>query len=222
MTELTETQMRLADALFDVGAIKFGEFRLKLHETSPDAPLSPIYLNLRTPENPKSGPLTPEIVDMVGIELLWIVCAQDLHPRHICGIPNAGDPFAANLAQKMHAFPVRLLTLTKSGDAANRRVTAIAGGEYEHGERVILIDDLITRADSKFEALDVVERHGLVARDVVVLVDREQGGRQELETKGYVLHAAFTLSQLVAYYAQTSKICPRMRDKVARYVAENR
>ncbi len=44
---MTETQKELADALFNIGAIKFGAFRLKLHEKNPTAPLSPIYVNLR-------------------------------------------------------------------------------------------------------------------------------------------------------------------------------
>ena len=38
---------QVADTLFDLGVIKFGAFRLKLHEKNPDAPLSPIYVNLR-------------------------------------------------------------------------------------------------------------------------------------------------------------------------------
>jgi hypothetical protein len=45
--EFTMAQERLALALFDVGAIKFGDFRLRLHEENPDAPLSPVYLDLK-------------------------------------------------------------------------------------------------------------------------------------------------------------------------------
>ena len=56
----------LADELFDLGAIQFGNFKLKLHEKNPNAPLSPIYLNLRTPDNPKPGNLTLKIVAQIG------------------------------------------------------------------------------------------------------------------------------------------------------------
>ncbi len=42
MSDLTETQRAFADALLETGAVKFGAFRLKLHEKQPDAPLSPI------------------------------------------------------------------------------------------------------------------------------------------------------------------------------------
>ena len=77
-----ENQRQLAQALLEVGAILTAEsdhplvitrdgsdgpergFRLKLHEKTPLAPLSPIYLNLRTPDNPKPGPLTLEIVEL--------------------------------------------------------------------------------------------------------------------------------------------------------------
>ena len=64
---LTGDHAKLAQLLFKVGAIKFGAFKLKLHEKDPDAPLSPIYLNLRTdrhPENP--GPLTDEMMNLIG------------------------------------------------------------------------------------------------------------------------------------------------------------
>src|SRR5260370_16747363 len=44
---MTEHQRAFADALLACGAAKFGAFRLKLHEAQPDAPLSPIYLDLR-------------------------------------------------------------------------------------------------------------------------------------------------------------------------------
>ena len=45
--EMTATQRAFADALLACGAVKFGAFRLKLHEREPDAPLSPIYVDLR-------------------------------------------------------------------------------------------------------------------------------------------------------------------------------
>lgn len=62
----TQAEEDLALKLFDIGAVQFGEFKLKLHEKNPDAPLSPIFFNFRTPDNPKPGPLTDEVLDLVG------------------------------------------------------------------------------------------------------------------------------------------------------------
>jgi hypothetical protein len=44
---LVKNREQLAVELLNIGAIKFGNFRLKLHEKNPDAPLSPIYIDLR-------------------------------------------------------------------------------------------------------------------------------------------------------------------------------
>ena len=59
----------------------------------------------------------------------------------------------------------------------------------------MVIDDIITDGASKFEAIEPLESAGLVVRDLVILIDREQGGRARLAEKGYTLHAILTISQ---------------------------
>jgi uridine monophosphate synthetase len=60
---------------------------------------------------------------------------------------------------------------------------------------VVLIDDIITDGGSKFEAIAVLEEAGLIVNDLVILIDREQGGRELLASKGYALHSILTISQ---------------------------
>jgi hypothetical protein len=55
MRTLSTKLQRLAKAIFDLGAVQFGKFHLKLHETHPKTPLPPIYFNLRISDNPKTG-----------------------------------------------------------------------------------------------------------------------------------------------------------------------
>jgi uridine monophosphate synthetase len=59
----------------------------------------------------------------------------------------------------------------------------------------VLIDDIITDGASKLEAIAPLEEAGLVVKDLVILVDREQGGRELLAARGYALHAVLTISQ---------------------------
>ncbi len=89
---LTQTQEQVADRIHDRGAIKFGAFKLKLHEKNPDAPLSPIYLTLRIPEN--GGPLTDDDVEVIGQELYAMVQREGVIFDLVVGIPRAGEPFA--------------------------------------------------------------------------------------------------------------------------------
>ncbi|MSR85455.1 hypothetical protein EXS71_03430 [Candidatus Uhrbacteria bacterium] len=208
----------LARQLRQLGAIKFGDFRLKLHETKPDAPLSPIYLNLRTPQNPKAGPLLPWAVASIAQALLKMA-RKGLEYQHVTGVPRAGDPFA----QALQSFALRerpgLIVMEKIDGEGGRQVTKITIGDFKPGERVLLLDDLITHADSKLEAIRVLEEANLVVEDVLVLVDREQGGREQLESHGKRLHAAMTLRQLVAFYRSIEWIDQAMFERVFTYLS---
>src|SRR4030095_6516466 len=68
-------------------------------------------------------------------------------------------------------------------------------GAFAPGEHVVVIDDIITDGASKFEAIESLEEAGLVVRDLVILIDREQGGRELLAARGYTLHSVLTISQ---------------------------
>jgi orotate phosphoribosyltransferase len=71
---------------------------------------------------------------------------------------------------------------------------------------VVLIDDIITDGGSKFEAIEVLEEAGLVVKDLVILIDREQGGRELLASKGHALHAILTISQCFDEWERTGAV----------------
>jgi uridine monophosphate synthetase len=58
----------------------------------------------------------------------------------------------------------------------------------------VVVDDIVTDGASKLEAIEPLEAAGLLVEDLVVLIDREQGGRERLAAKGYRLHAVLTVS----------------------------
>ncbi|MDD5071631.1 MAG: phosphoribosyltransferase family protein [Patescibacteria group bacterium] len=210
---------RVADMIFAREALKFGAFRLKLHEKFPDAPLSPFYLNLRTPDNPKPGPLTPEDC-ILAAELLWRkILESGLTFSAIAGIPNAGDPLAEAI-EKVAAAPrcFKIIRLRKKVEGDKRQIMPLVG-DYRQGERVLLLDDLITRADSKFEAIEAIKQMGLEVAGLIVSVDRQQGGRQELEKAGYTLISAFTITELFDYYYKKGMITWEKYEECLAYLA---
>jgi uridine monophosphate synthetase len=221
--EFTAAQIQVAKRLFELGAVKFGAFRLKLHETNPDAPLSPVYLNLRTPQNPKAGPLDADDIQACISAMIELLLDRHLEFESVVGVPRAGDPFASTLARQMTKTGqmVGLLVLGKDEAGDKRMVARIREGAFGPGFTVLVVDDLITRADSKLEAIRVLEREGLRVKDVLVLVDRGQGGRQELERLGYRLHAVFTLRELLDFYVETDLLTAAKRDEVLAYLAVN-
>jgi uridine monophosphate synthetase len=79
-------------------------------------------------------------------------------------------------------------------------------GEYQKGETVVMIEDLVTKATSLLEAIPAIESHGLVVKDAVVLLDYVKGGGQALKKKGYNLHAFMTIRELVDIMFAEGKI----------------
>ena len=213
----TPMECTVADGIFHVGAIQFGAFKLKLHEKKPDAPLSPIYITLRTPEN--GGPLSSANVELIGQELFAVAKRAAVKFDLVVGIPRAGDPFA-EVVSGLSGKP--LLKLGKKIAEDSRKIDSIISGKYYPGQHVLLIDDLITQAATKREAIRVCEKAGLIVTGLVVLVDRQQGGMEQLRDEGYNAYAAFPLSVLLDYYVQTGLLIQAKRDEVMDYIATNK
>lgn len=215
----------LAVQLFEIGCFKHKRqspdgagFRLKTHERNPDAPLSPFYLNLRTPDNPKPGPLTDALVTAIAWHMHDdIIAPQELGFTALAGVPRAGNPLADELSD-VCGGGYTLLALEKGESQSGRCVGRAVRGVYQSGETVLLVDDLITRADSKLKAIAALAATGLQIMDVVVIVDREQGGKEELRDKGYSLHALFSLTDLLQIYTEEDRISPSERDEILEYV----
>jgi uridine monophosphate synthetase len=194
MEALTERQRTLADELLKTGAIKFGAFRLKLHEKQPDAPLSPIYVDLRVLQS------SPDALDTAVGAMAEMIDSHGLKFSRYAGIPVAATPLVAVLSH-MTRIPMitpREVKTHGSGETIN--------GSFNPGETVIVIDDVVSRGESKLEAIGVLESHGLLVRDVAVLVDREQGGAAQLAAAGYTLHAVLELSRALRYWHDTGAL----------------
>lgn len=183
-------------SLISEGLIKFGEFRLKLHETNPDAPLSPIYIDLRPVRS------LPTVMDQVVGSLIQFIETEDdlLFFQLIADVPTAATPIVAVLSHKLR---VPMIT---PREEKSHGIGGGIDGRFMPGQNVLLVDDLITNAGSKLAAIATLEKKGLKVTDVLVIVDREQGGTEELKKRGYNLHSIFRLSGLLDYYLQEKMI----------------
>ena len=206
----------LAIKLFKVGAIQFGKFRLKMHEKYPDAPLSPIYLNLRM--SPK-GNLTGEIIGKIG-QVLWKNArGPEFLFQLVVGLPKAGDPLAEALIKASDGIVGynQLIFLKKEETSTGRRILPEIDGEFIAGDGCLVVDDLITGADTKLEGVLVLRDNNLSVKDCLVLVDREQGGKEELKKHGIKLHSVFTMSELLNIYVEAGLINKEVKQEVIDY-----
>jgi len=209
---LTEANRELALKLYEIGAITFGEFRLKLHEKYPNAPLSPIYIDLRVLRSfPDALDSAVRVYEQLSSELRFD-CYAD--------VPTAATPIVAVLSHKTRIPMISPRKEVKEvkGHGTRRPID----GVFREGQVALLVDDLITAADSKLEAISVLEENGLRVHDVVILVDREQGGVEELERRGYSCRAAFKLKELIKTYLDLHKITQHQYDKTMSYLENAR
>ncbi len=223
MKRMSEKKKELARNLFAVGAVDcVNMHRLKLHENNPDAPLSPFFFNLRTPENPKPGPLTPEIVGGIA-EMFREETLKTDGFNFLIGVPNAADPIVEELARRM-CCEEQVLHLTKEVIGDKR---SIAGFTEESKKKIfggalaLLYDDLTTKADSKLEAISQIEKEWLIVSGVIVLIDREQGGAKQLADAGYEMYSIFTLSELLEFYLDEGLISQEKYEQIREYIREN-
>ncbi len=178
----------LADALLDIGCVKFGEFTLK------SGIQSPIYVDLRRLV------ADPKVLGLVAEAFLPIL--SKLQFDHLAGLPYAAMPIATAISLR-GGWP--MIYPRKEVKAYGTK--AEIEGVYEPGQRTVVIDDLISTGGSKFEGVEKLTAAGLLVSDVVVLIDRSSGkAAGDLAAHGLTLHAVFTLPELLDYWERTGKV----------------
>jgi uridine monophosphate synthetase len=93
-------------------------------------------------------------------------------------------------------------------------------GDYKPGERLLLLDDLITTGASKLEAAEILRGEGLVVEDLVVLIERGRQGRRDMEAAGIRLKAFAHVRELFGACERLSLIDPARRRELEAYVDE--
>lgn len=168
-------------ALIKVEAIKFGSFRLT------SGRLSPYYLDLRVlPSNPEAFHLCIEayrkLADRVGLENF------DL----LVGVPTAGMVFASALAYRLKK-PLAYVRKEAKGWGLKRAVE----GKVKPGDRIILVDDLITTGKSLLEAAEALREAEGKVLGAIILIDREEGGVENLSKHGINLHSYTKVTEIL-------------------------
>lgn len=191
-----------------------GEFVLKLHEKKPAAPLSPYYINLRN--------LPETLLTKVGLAMAEATSKVKMDIDMVSGIPAAGDPIAQKYSEITDIHLSQLFG--KAEGSSGRKITAVNAAPRAFGRwgRVLIVDDLITEADTKFEAAEVAGQLGYKVAGITVLVDRQQGGREQLQAAGYKIFAPLPVSKVFEYYYTTGRIDRGLYESSMNYLNSSR
>lgn len=182
--------------LFDASCIRFGKFVLASGKTSP------IYIDLRL--LPSYPTLFRQVISAY-VQLL-IPLEFDL----IAAIPYAALPIGTMVALEMG----RSLIYPRK-EAKTYGTARTIEGVFSPGMRAVVLDDLITTGDSKLKAIEPLEQAGLKVEDIVVLIDREQGGKEFLEARGYRVYAFLRLREMLEILVKEGRLLPQEREKIA-------
>jgi len=176
-----EMKAKLGKILNRIGALKFGTFTLTSGE------LSPYYMDLRiVPSFPDAF---NRICDLY-VEMIETEIGTNNFDR-IAGIPTAGISFGAIAAYQLKKPFVYVRTAERK-HGRERKVEGI----LSPGDRVLLIDDLVTKGGSIVKAAESVRAEGGVVTDAVVLMNREENGTRNLTNVGINLHYMLTTREL--------------------------
>ncbi len=186
----------LADTLWRLGAVDFGEFTL-----GRTAVRSPIYLNVRRLIGHPTALWRAALVINEEIRALQSM----LHPQMnafdlVAGVPMGGLHIAGafSLTTKVPMIYLHPPSGEKDGEIE---------GVYEPGQKAIIMDDLVTGGGSIAETALRLRGEGLAVRDAFVLIDRQEGARERLRQElGINLRSALTLEIIVNYLMSSGLI----------------
>jgi uridine monophosphate synthetase len=179
----------LALDLHSIGALKFGEFTFK------SGIVSPIYVDLRLFVS------YPKILKKVA--KLYADQLKSIEYDRLAGVAYAALPIAGAISLELER---PWIFMRKEGLKKGYGLQKSLEGQFEKGETVVMIEDLVTRATSLMEAIPAIEEHGLIIKDAVVLLDYGKGGGDVLRKGGYNLHAFMTMREMVDIMFAEGKI----------------
>jgi len=195
-------KVALITGLFQAGCIKFGNFTLASGKQSP------IYIDLR------------RVISFPGlfrkVTQAYAEIVDTLNYDHIASVPYAALPAGSVVAWQLGVsmiYPRKEVKQHGTGQAIE--------GSFEAGQTAVMIEDVITTGGSIVTAAEVLRQAGIVVKDVVVLVDREQGGDSKMGEIGLTLHSVLKIGEIVTVLKQKSLIDTETYKTVVQYIKEN-
>ncbi|WP_185853446.1 orotidine-5'-phosphate decarboxylase [Blattabacterium cuenoti] len=164
--------------IYNLGIIKFGNFTLKSGMNSP------IYIDFRPIAS------RPDLLIKLSDLLLHEVSSTNF--ELICGVPYAALPIATTLSLRSN-IPLIIKRKENKGYGTKRVIEGI----YKKGQNCLIIEDVITSGDSLLKTVIDLEKEGLIIKDIMSILDREQGGTENIKKRGYNIRTLFRIGEVL-------------------------
>lgn len=198
-TEIADSIQRLIIGLADLEAVRFGDFTLASGKQSP------FYIDLRL--------LVSRPAVLSQIALAYASLLSKLEYDRVAGIPYAALPIGTAVALAADA-PMIYTRKEKKSHGMGKDVE----GYWNPGERVVVVEDLVTSGGSIIQSVERLRELGLIVEDAIVLIDREQGAAEKLAAAGISLHSVFKLITVLDVLVAAGALQSEKRQEVLDFV----
>jgi orotate phosphoribosyltransferase len=187
MSNTSDLQRLLAER-----SVSTGNFTLVSGKTST------VYIDARLTT------MSPEGMTLIGRLGLERILSMAWNPDSVGGLTLGADPiaFAISHASAITPSPIRAFTVRK--EAKTHGTGNLIEGPFKRGDRVVIVEDVITTGKSALQAIHTVETAGGEILGVLALVDREDGGQQSIEAAGYRVATLTRLAELMPLVPTTA------------------
>ena len=189
----------LVVGLARLAAIKFGDFTLA------SGAQSPFYIDLRL--------LVSQPALLAGAASAYVTLLAGLPCDLIAGVPYAALPIATAMALES-GMPLVYLRKEVKAHGLGKAIE----GVWQPGERVVIIEDLITSGGSVLQTAHQLRAAGLIVEHAIVLIDRQQGGVENLAAAGITVHSVFKLSEMLEMLVQAGELEAAKQQAVLRFI----
>ncbi|KAF5306915.1 hypothetical protein FQA39_LY00145 [Lamprigera yunnana] len=198
---LSENNLKeFSENLFNIGAVKFGDYVTKLDLKTP------IYIDLRLLVS------YPKLIDFASnllVDYIRKLPKVDI----ICGVPYAALPFASAVSMKLN-IPM----VMRRKEAKEYGLKKMIEGTFKEGDVCLIIEDVVTSGSSILETVVDLNNAGIKCTQTVVLMYREQGGKDILKNQGITMHSLLNVTQLMKYLREASLVDDSLVEKVENYM----
>jgi len=195
---------KVANALYVSGCLKFGSFKIKSGATSP------YYIDLA---RVLSAPQQLCTIAEVAAEKIKQISSTDKIDK-LASIELKGALIAPSIACNLNMPCVIVRKENKAYGVTGR----IAGADVAKGDNILFFDDVISEGLSKVEGIKPLQELGANVKHLLVVVNREHGGKEKLEKLGYQVHGLAKITEIVDSLYRENHISKEQADKVLDYV----